>query len=249
MGLKNFSLNLGSDDSSAAAGPKDPSSTSTVVELFDDFFVGASNRQPYGAMGWESQSNGSSGGNIATSPSTADRNTVGIWRITTGTGVGNLGCISANINSFLFGNSTVTLGYRFKFNTLSDGTDDFISRFGFSNAISSIQHGAIFEYDRATSVNWRLRTTKTNVSTVTQTTTAVDTNWHWIKIVVTNAATVGFYLDGVLLGQHTTNIPTASTEVCGPIFTCVKTAGTLAIGKDIDCAYMRYSVNSARGTF
>jgi hypothetical protein len=220
--------------------------------LFDDFINGVNSGEPYGAMGWDSISNGTGGGNVQVAVASGDKGTtVGAWRLTCGiTPNSNYGGIIGNQSAFLFGSSTVTFAARFKLVTLADATDDYYFKIGFSNTYPTTQHGAYLMYDRANSVNWRTVTSKASADTIKTSTTAVDTNWHVAKIVITNDTSVDFYLDGVLLtAQHTTNIPTASGQICGPTLVMLKTAGTLNRSWDLDWTYLQYTLGSARGTF
>lgn len=242
-------MNLGGSSSGAASGPFDPSATSTVFEIFDDFLNGVNSGEPYGQMGWDSISNGSGGSNLQVAPGISEKNTIGIWRCTTGSGAGTYGGIVANLSAVLCGDSTLTYAVRFRINTLADAVDDFDTRIGFSNTWPTTQHGFEFEYSRTASVNWRLITVQSSTATTTTTAVPVDTNWHVVKMVVTNAASCAFYLDGVLLNTHVANLPTTVGQVCGPVFMSTKTLGTLNRGMDIDWAYLRYTVGTARGVF
>lgn len=224
----------------------DPTSTGWKRPIFDEYLFGANGAEPYGEMGWDFLSNGGGGGSNPLAPTTSEKNRIGIVNHVCGTGVGNIGGMRANQN-IMFGQSTIVLAWSARIPTLADATDDYYIRWGFSNTWPTVQHGAMFEYDRSTSANWRILTAAASVQTTTTTTTAVDTNWHNFRMVITNSSSVAFYIDGVLLGTHTTNIP--STTVCGPTLIMNKTAGTLNRSWYIDWSYMRYTLGATRGTF
>jgi len=65
-----------------------------------------------------------------------------------------------------------------------------------------------FEYDDAISVNFRARNYSevTAAETETDTGVAADTNWHIFRFEQL-ATTIKFYIDGVLVAIHTTNLP------------------------------------------
>lgn len=244
---KVLALQFGSSGGSTPVTPFDPTSASQTFEAFDDFLNGVNSGEPYGVLGWDSISNGTGGGNVQRAVTTTEAaSTKGIWRCTAGTSVGNYGGIIANLSD-LFGGTTVSLKTRFKLVALADATEDFYFKIGFSNTWPTTQHGAYLIYDRSSSANWKTVTAKASVETVNTSSTAVDTNWHLAEVRVTNASTVGFYLDDVLLFSHTTNIPNAAGQVCGPAIFMNKTAGTANRSWEIDWSYVTYTFTAARG--
>lgn len=248
--LQAFSAGGGSGGGSSPATrvALDPTSVG-FFEIFDDFCNGVNSGEPYGVMGWDSISNGTGGGNVQTAPTSSEQNTFGIWRCTCGiTPNSNYGGIIGNQSAILPGNSTILISARFRINTLDDGTDTYYWKIGLSNTYPTTQNGVYFIYDKSSSVNWQTVTTKASVATTNVSSTAVDTNWHVITIIITNATSAAFYLDGTLLFTHTTNIPTATGQSCGPTALMLKTGGTLNRSWDIDWFYMRYTLGATRGT-
>lgn len=117
---------------------------------------------------------------------------------TTGTAAPTLGASWTAVFKFRFGVVPATtdgffLGFAEDADTL-DGT----------GALPTTSRHCGYQYNGA---NWRI----TNGDNTTQTTTNVATpgaGWHELKMVRITATSIAFYLDGTLLGTHTTNLPT-----------------------------------------
>jgi hypothetical protein len=111
-------------------------------------------------------------------------------------------------------------------NNLSTGTERFrwVSGFGSNSANGAEIDGVFFTYDEggtlngtAASPNWQCVTVANSVRTLTTTSTAVTAGaWNKLRIEINAAGTsVAFYVNGILVATHTTNIPlpTASRYV------------------------------------
>lgn len=140
------------------------------------------------------------------------------------------GALNAAINSVVMGGGVIQLDWIVNIPTLSDGTDNSIMYFGFqtttTGTVSAGTDAIVFQYDHATSTNWRGLTTASSTTTVASggTNVAVDTNWTHLQMIINAAATqVDFYVDGVLIGSSTTNIPTAAMV---PTVKSTKTLGS-----------------------
>lgn len=118
------------------------------------------------------------------------------------------------------------------------------ARFGLGNDVVGADHtnGVYFEFDRATSTAWRIVTASSSSRTKTTTgVTATGSTWFTLKLEVNAAATsVAFWIDGVLVGTHTTNIPTANTQPVG--VHCFARSGTASSfwALDVDWVRLRY---------
>jgi hypothetical protein len=124
---------------------------------------------------------------------------------------------SANGQQFQFGGGNWMYETYIEVDTLSDATNRFRFVSGFGNVASSgtETNGAFFTYDEGgvsngtiASPNWQCVTTVGAVRTLTTTSVAVTTTWTKLRIIVNADATeVKFYIDGILVATHTTNIP------------------------------------------
>ena len=128
--------------------------------------------------------------------------------------------------------------------TLNDGTERYHIRVGLVSALnaSPLTGGMVFTYDLSgtqtgstATGNWQTVTANSNVRTYNQNAvnnTAVAEN-TWIKLqIVFNDAVVLFYVNGTLIGTHTSNLPTSSNLI--PYFDIRKTNGTTARSLEID---------------
>jgi hypothetical protein len=134
-------------------------------------------------------------------------------------------------------------------NTLATVAQDYIAKFGLcdvSDANDCID-GAWFEYDRATSANWRIATANNSSRTRTTSSTAVATGWVRLKIVANSSGTqLDYYVNDVNIGNVTTNIPSSSGRGSQPEFLMRKTAGTTQLTIKIDYFQMRNSLTTKR---
>ena len=124
---------------------------------------------------------------------------------------------SANAQQFQLGGGTWMYESYIEVDILSDLTDRFRFISGFGNVANSgaETNGAFFTYDEGgvsngtiASPNWQCVTTVGAVRTLTTTSVAVTTTWTKLRIIVNADATeVKFYIDGILVATHITNIP------------------------------------------
>lgn len=142
-----------------------------------------------------------------------------------------------------YGGGVIRLKYIFQIIQLSTAGEEFKVRVG------SIDNGLVptggmwFEYDRVTSVNWRIKTvTGTHVTTSSVAVTAGV--YHLAEIVISaNAQTIEFFMDGVSLGSFTDAgfIADAARSAC---FAIEKTAGTTTRALTADyCDYSELFTN------
>ena len=205
-------------------------------DLLDDFFL-----QSQGLFLAQT----SAGGGYADVPAYTDSPVNGIYYGTTSTGASGAAGLAGSI-SFLFSSwNRLSIAYRFKVNTLADGTNSYRVFLGFNNSTSSnstpTTRSAGFFYSNATA-NWQAYTYNGSVGTTTDTGIAAVAGSFDTFLVRTNGATsVQFLINNVIVATHTTNIPTAA--VC-PYLSVLKTAGTTARDFYVDWARLSGSGNS-----
>ena len=123
------------------------------------------------------------------------------------------------------GSGAMSLTYVFKINALNNGTDNQTIAVGYMNGIpvNGTQDCMRFEYSSG-STFWVTKTMASSTATTTTTSTAVTSGWHRAMVVCdAAAANVTFFMDGVLIATHTTNIPTAKLSLG---FSIQKTLGS-----------------------
>tara|TARA_R110000824_G_scaffold116426_2_gene267849 strand:+ start:4509 stop:6368 length:1860 start_codon:yes stop_codon:yes gene_type:complete len=142
-----------------------------------------------------------------------------------GTGTTSTGYLSINTgnNAFRLGEGVTSFGARVCPWTLSTATDEYICKVGFGNDITSGGLGSSavgFRYDRVgDGVNWHCITRASSTETDTDSgvvvlASATGTNMVSLSFTVNAAGTsVEFFIDGVSVATHTTNIPSNSARV------------------------------------
>lgn len=215
-------------DAQASAGVN----IDTSSRIFEDF---------YGAVNYFALSAINNGGGLAANPGTssygldATEQAIGVMLMSTGSSTAGASALANSTYNLTFGfGYTLTLTWRVALKDLSDGTDTFVVRHGFTNSNNGTStNGAYFRYTHSVnSGKWEAVTVVAGTETAEDTgiTGAVD-GFHLFKIVVNDDATqVDFYIDGVLTNSITTNIPNGSAEVTGYSCHIEKTAGSTAKG-------------------
>jgi hypothetical protein len=157
---------------------------------------------------------------------------------------------------FVFGGGTWVFETFINVEILSDATNRFrfVTGFGDHPTNASEGNAAIFTYDEGgtqngtiASPNWQCVTSVSSVRTLTTTTTAVSVNtWTKLRIEVNAAGTsVTFYINGILVATHTTNIPTFISAANNRGFN-VKQSIKKSIGttnRSVFCDYLLYENN------
>ena len=175
-----------------------------------------------------------SGTGAALSFNQSGGNYPGVIQASTGTTTtGRVGIGSQNTDGIQFGTyshyfSTVLAAWT----NLSTATERFYLEAGFMDSLAgATTYSAYFSYtDNVNSGQWQCITTDGTGSTTTNTTVAptVSTFQRFDISVNAAASEVKFYIDGTLVGTHTTTIPTGSTNRTGVVVQQRKTAGTTA---------------------
>ena len=182
-----------------------------------------------------------SGNGTARSVGTTNRtNQQGIIQHSTGTAATNFAGYAYG-SSLYIGSGTISIETYVTIDTLSNATQRFFTYFGYAGGNSNylnIPSGIFFSYDEGGVVfsggiatpNWKCYTRAAS-GAVTVTTTSipvVDGQWYKLRIDINAGGTsVTFYVDGVLVATHTTNIPSSTTAIA-PISIICKSAGTTA---------------------
>lgn len=171
----------------------------------------------------------------------------------------HLGFVSAPnggaLNEFVCGSGRVRAGWLIKTDsTLSDGTNGYRLRFGAMNSVSGAPaDGVFFEYeDDVNSGAWQGTTFEDSVSSTDPlddnggAITVAASTWYFLEIEVNAASSqVDFYINHVLKGSITTNIPDGNDPMTlnGGIY---KSSGTTERVMYVDMAYLLIEMSSAR---
>lgn len=135
---------------------------------------------------------------------------------------------SGNLSiSTVFGSGMAQYKTLIRIPTLATAAEDYIFRCGYGTSTNQDHaDGIYFEYNRATSANWILKTAS-NSSRTSSTSSIAVTAGAWISLSweVNEAGTsVEYFVDGVSAGTITTNIPTTTGRGCGPNYQLVAAA-------------------------
>jgi hypothetical protein len=215
--------------------------TDLVLEYSDHFFYQSiANGTNIGALGLQATLTGATINGIVTP--FADY--PGVIAIDTGAIATNHGILRSAPGSIRFGECL----YRFKkivrVPILPTAAEAFTVNIGFGDAASgngAIVDGARFTCNQA-NPNWFAITSSNSNSTGTNTNTnvPVNTNFNVFEVEVDRFATkVNYFINGVLVATHTTNIPIGAGRETGLNIAMAKTAGTTARQLQIDFAKLR----------
>jgi hypothetical protein len=190
-----------------------------------------------GNNGWQSILNS---GLIGLTSSIGNTKISGIARLETSVSASAAPTLSLGAASVVLGLRRTIYETRINFSSPT-AIEDFIVRVGLHNSTSGTTptNGIFLDYNRSLSPNWICRVIQGGVETSVTSGVAVPANnWQWVKIEVSaNNGDVKFYSaldpvsDGVLptytlLATITTNIPNGVSQVIGPAYQIIKTAGT-----------------------
>jgi hypothetical protein len=153
---------------------------------------------------------------------------LGVAQILYGTVGGHASLVqSATLSvSTVFGNGKGEYRTLIRIPTLATAIDDYTLRLGYGTSVNADHaNGVYFEYNRSLSTNWRLKTANQSIRTsVNSSIPVVNNAWIQLSWIVNAAGTqVDFYVDGVLAGSITTNIPIVTGQGCGPNYQIVST--------------------------
>lgn len=194
---------------------------STRVEVMEEFML-ESSVGPNFTLAASGGTGTSYAGGIA--------NHVGIANLRSGTGVGNYASLYQNRSMKYFGFGEVRFEWNVAVDTLNGGGEEFETAVGLADTRTDAEQaeGVYFLYN-ISSTYWQIVTADNSTRTTTTTATAVVADqWYKLAAVINAAGTsVEFFIDGTSVGTHTTNIPTNSARLCGPLAECNKTVGTV----------------------
>lgn len=185
---------------------------------------------------YTSTSNGAGAGVLVTTVGGTEA--VGVLQISTGTtSTGRAVLHTPTTEQFLAGTGELATLVKFKVASLSTATQTYTIRIGFGDNQTGdhVDSPGYLEYTHsANGGNWVFCTannssrTKQN-SSVPVVATGTGSTWNYLKI-ITNASgtSTDFYMDGVLLGSISTNIPTASGRASMLSIGIFKSVGTAA---------------------
>jgi hypothetical protein len=207
---------------------------------FDDFsHVSATGT---GRLGWQITSSGSGAtGLVGVSGESNTRGVAGLTTGTTTTGRSARYLVSSDMH---FGQGVVSFLWRIRIPALSDSTNRFITYIGWgdTSAAGDMVDGVYFTYsDTINSGNWTLNTASSSMRTTFNSGVLVDTTW--VKLLVTvnaDATSAAFYINDVLVGSISTNIPNTSAKQTGSLTKIEKSVGTTA--RTLLCDYYYDSV-------
>jgi hypothetical protein len=203
--------------------------TAERVALFDDFISSGITSGTIGELPWTLVAAGGHTVSYATSTTTEQ----GVIVLGPGTGINAGGGLHLGNTAMVVGGGAQVMEWRVRFPTLSTSTQEYEAYCGLSNTLTvtaEITNGVYFAYQRASNVNWTLKTAAT-----TRIAVAANT-WYKLTLVINAAGTqVDGYINGVFVGTSiTTTIPTAAMS---PAILSQKTVGATDIPYQVDYAY------------
>jgi hypothetical protein len=209
--------------------------------IYSDFTELSGSRQVTGAFGITAGVSSS----ITGAPNIDHDNHPGVWRLDTGTDTnGRVFIISESLSSYHVGVGGITrvVSWVRTEDDLSDGTDRYTLRSGFFSMSlpNVINEGIGFEYvDNENSGRWQLITHNGSETSSDSGITVVADTWYKLSWQAnTDGTSVDFFIDDVLVGTHTTNIPSGTTFSLFYNTHIMKLAGTTDRSFYIDAYYV-----------
>lgn len=213
---------------------------SPTVSIINDEFL--SSATPAMSLGWSTTISGGANLSKVTTGIDSTDQALGEVQIAT-TGNGTRIALSLGVDQMLLGYAQIYQEWRMNILTLSDGTNAFHVNFGlYDNTGAGLDctDGVHFQYDPATSTNWRCVTVSNGTATKTTTSVAVSTTYTRFGIAINSTGTsVTFTINGTSVATHTTNIPTGAGRFTGVCSKIQKTGGAAARQAVIDYFYQR----------
>jgi hypothetical protein len=198
--------------------------TTQGIYFFDDFMGGQAGSVATSFGGLITSVSGVSASCITTSSISNKTNQQGVVRASTGTTLSGFAGFALGNSSLFIGQGAISLETYVTIETLSNATERFFTFFGYAvpSNWQNTTNGIFFSYDEGGAVNFsagnaspnfKCYTKLANVTTLTTTSIpVVASQWYKLRIEINNAGnSVGFYIDGVLVATHTTNIPATTT--------------------------------------
>ncbi len=166
----------------------------------------------------------------------------GVFQFATGTtetGRAAIGCLA---NSILFGEGTYSVETSLYIPVLSTSAQRFTIYFGFGDnfAAGDQVDGVYFQYIDSASPNWQIKTSNASTRTTTISSSVVTVGWTKLRVDVIGTATANFFVNDVLIGSISTNIPTGrgrETSVVQKLEKSVGTTRSIMLSDYIKLAY------------
>lgn len=202
------------------------------IMLQDEFISGVTSSGTIGVLGWFSA------GGTGVTIGNVEANRIGLFQKST-SAVANT--VAHLLLSGTQSQIPITAIYTNVWITkLNNNDGDTIYRVGLTSGGTlnpTVSNGVFFE-KAAADTNWFLVTVLGGVAMRTDSGIAVDTNWHNFKIVhnVAPVDSYAFWLDGVLVGTITTNLPN------GAIQPFIHIVNTTANAKTFDVDYFEITI-------
>jgi len=191
----------------------------SFVPSLEHFFMDDFNNASLSSADYWGTSN-HNGGSISMDDTYVDSKHPGNIKLRTGGVDSGSGINLADMNTGLkLGGGVTVFETMLYLNNLSTDIEEYALDVGTgdNDSASSLDHtnGFYFRYERTTSPNWITKTAKAGSRTATSTSVIVVTG-EWIKltaIVDANGASVEFFINGISVATHTTNIPMTTTTL------------------------------------
>lgn len=137
-------------------------------------------------------------------------------------------------NGLIYGAITINIP------VLSDGSQTWIGRYGLGDVqtATDFTDGVYFEYDSASSANWRCKTAASSSRETTTTGTAVATGWATLAFKASYGTQVLFYVNGTVVATNTTQIPGGAGRQTGLMLNLQSTVGTTDKTNQFDQFYL-----------
>lgn len=189
------------------------------------------------------------GASVSFNAVSVEPNRMGIAQASTGTTATGRATLASSVQTQLaFGYGPVRYEAAVLVVTLSSSTETFLVQVGFVDSLTAASVDSIeFQYTDAagTGAAWNCVTRSNSVETRTVVgSNVVGFQWYVLEIEVNAAgSSVDFYIAGVLVATHTTNIPTGTTRATGAYCGIRKTLGLTARTIRIDYQFLQMEVN------
>jgi hypothetical protein len=232
---------------SSTAPPFNPDQN---IEIKDDFTGSTVTAGSYGFTVTNAGTGASTG--IVTAGQDPTLKAIGVAQMNTGTANTGRSIMSTGLSALNTGYSALDARSRLWLQSAGTVVDPFEFTFGFIDNTAATQNhtdGAYFRFlADGVNVNWEIVTAAGGVFTTTTTSAPVLVNNAQIFQVIINktATLVQFYIDGALVGSHSTNIP-QDGQYFGFGWKILKTAGTNSQTARIDWGYLSVNYDEPRG--
>jgi hypothetical protein len=159
---------------------------------------------------------GANSGFTAITSVNPNKNLFGVYQLSNGTTNTGSARIYTNNSSLELGGGIIYCKNKIQILALTTALQDSILRVGIGDVITATTadqdhvNGVYFEYNRGSSLNWRICTSFTSIRTKINTTIPVVIGEHSVHYIVNETGTaIEFFINGVSVGTITTNIPIA----------------------------------------